>query len=310
MAQYVIGVDGGGTKTLGAIAQLDGKVLAQYEVGSTNHHSNPLSVVRGNLEELAKKLLEAVGGNASEVECICLGMAGVDRPEDKPLITGMIAEILPAAKCVPVNDAVIGLVGGAGKPFGIVVIGGTGSIAFGMDRNGRRARAGGWGHILGDEGSGYVIGLRGLRAVCRAHDHRTGPTALRDIVLNHLGLERPEQLLGWIKEIQASKAEIGSLSRLVYQAYEQGDEIASQILHEESAELAEAARAVAEELFPDESDYQIVVGGGNLRKSQIYFSLFQEAVSKRLPGVEVIRPKGEPVEGAVIYALESVNKPA
>lgn len=125
-----------------------------------------------------------------------------------------------------------------------------------------------------------------------------------------LYLERPEQLLGWIKEIQASKAEIGSLSRLVYQAYEQGDEIASQILHEESTELAEAARAVAEELFPGESDYQIVVGGGNLRKSQIYFSLFQEAVSKRLPGVEVIRPKGEPVEGAVIYALESVNKPA
>lgn len=309
MAMYVIGVDGGGTKTLGAIAKEDGVVLAQTEVGSTNHHSNPIETVRGNLDALISNLLHAVGAKPEDVQCICLGMAGVDRPEDKPLIKGIIAEFLPVANCIPVNDAIIALVGGALRPFGIICISGTGSIAFGVNREEQSARAGGWGHILGDEGSGYMVGLRGLRAVCRAHDGRTGSTILREVILNHLSLERPEQLLGWTKQIQASKAEIGALSRLVFDAAEQGDEIAMQILREEAAELSEAVRAVAGKLFPNDSDFQIVVGGGNLRKSKVYFPLFEAAVAKYLPGVKVIRPEREPVEGAVLYALQQLGKP-
>jgi N-acetylglucosamine kinase-like BadF-type ATPase len=308
MARFVIGVDGGGTKTLGAISGEDGKIFAQTEVGSTNHHSNPIETVRGNLNDLVSSLLKSAGASAEDVACICLGMAGVDRPEDKPLITNMVHEFLPKAEVIPVNDGVIALVGGALKPFGIIVISGTGSIAFGINKQEQRARSGGWGHILGDEGSGYVIGLRGLRAVCRAHDGRAkSSTALRDIVLRHLGIERPEQILGWVKANQGSKAEIGALSRLVFEAHEQGDATATQILKEEAVELAEAARAVAENIFHGESGYQIVVGGGNLRKSQAYFDLFKAAVAERLPGINVIRPRREPVEGAVIYALQNIG---
>ncbi len=308
MAQYVIGVDGGGTKTLGAIAGMDGSVISQHEVGSTNHHSNPIEVVRGNLHSLIATLLEAAGARAADVACICLGMAGVDRPEDRPLIEGIVAEELPEAKCIPVNDGVIALVGGALKPFGVIVISGTGSIAFGLNRDMERARAGGWGHILGDEGSGYNIALRALRAVCRAHDGRTGPTALRDVILGHLKLERPEQLLSWIKEIQGAKADIATLSRLVFEASEGGDAIATQILEEEAVELAEAARAVGTKLFPDgETDWEIIVAGGNLRKNEGFYSMFQRAVTERLPGINVTQPRKEPVEGAVLHAIAALK---
>ncbi len=308
MARYVIGIDGGGTKTLGAIADDTGTILAQFEVGSTNHHSNPLDVVKSNLRELISTLLAKANVRAEDVACVCSGMAGVDRPDDKALVKNIMAEFLPSALAVPVNDGLIALVGGTMRAVGIIVISGTGSIAVGVNKHGVQGRAGGWGHILGDEGSGYMIGLRGLRAVCRAYDGRTGPTLLQEIVMNHFGFERPEQILGWTKQIQGNKTEIGALSRLVHQAYERGDATAAQILREEAEELALAAAAVAKKLFPDDSDYEIVVGGGNLRKARHFFEMFQAAVAKRLPGIPVILPRREPVEGAVIYALEQLRR--
>ncbi|MGB9691575.1 MAG: N-acetylglucosamine kinase [Candidatus Sumerlaeaceae bacterium] len=307
MARYVIGIDGGGTKTLGAIADEEGKILEQYEVGSTNHHSNPLEVVKGNLRELITTLLAKANVKAEDVACVCSGMAGVDRPDDKALVKSILAEFLPHALAVPVNDGLIALVGGTMRAVGIIVISGTGSIAVGVNKRGVQGRAGGWGHILGDEGSGYMIGLRGLRAVCRAYDGRTDPTLLQEIVMSHFGFERPEQILGWTKQIQGNKTEIGALSRLVHEAYLRGDATAGQILREEADELALAAVAVAKKLFPDDNDFEVVVGGGNLRKARHFFEMFQAAVAKRLPGIPVIMPRREPVEGAVIYALDQLR---
>ncbi|MBX7246351.1 MAG: hypothetical protein K1X53_12715 [Candidatus Sumerlaeaceae bacterium] len=311
MRRYVIGVDGGGTKTLGAIAlATDGVVLAQNEVGSTNHHSNPIEFVRGNLEALFNNLLHAVGGKPEDVDMVCLGMAGVDRPEDKPLIRGLVSQFLPSARCEPVNDAIIALMGGALKPLGVIVIAGTGSIAFGVNGAGERARAGGWGNVLGDEGSGYAIGLRGLRAAMRSADGRIAPTALKDIILKHFNFDRVEQILGWVKENQGSKAEIAALSRLVFEAHAAGDALATEILQGEAAELVMAVKAIAGKLFPGNNDFPIVVAGGNLRKSKAYFEMFEAGIGKELPGARVLQPQREPVEGAVLYAIELMKQPA
>lgn len=305
MANYVIGVDGGGTKTLGAIAGEDGNILAQFEVGSSNPHSNPMDVVRANLKSLTETLLTKAGATAEDVKAICLGMAGVDRAEDKPMVRDLVNEFLPEAQVLPVNDGVIALTGGAMKPFGIIVISGTGSIAFGINEKGERVRSGGWGHILGDEGSGYTIALRGMRAIMRAHDGRITCKKLQDLMLGHLELERPDQLLGWIRDIQADKAKIAALSRLVHQAAAEGDETAIQILHGEATELAEIAEATARRLFEaDQANYEIIVAGGNLRKADPFFEMFRAAVADRLPNITVTRPRGEPVEGAVILALD------
>lgn len=305
MADYVIGIDGGGTKTLGAIAGEDGKILAQHEVGSTNPHSNPMEVVRANLSALTEHLLKEAGAKAEDVKAICLGMAGVDRPEDKPMVRSLVNEFLPEADVLPVNDGVIALTGGALRPYGIIVISGTGSIAFGINEKGDRVRAGGWGHILGDEGSGYNIALRGLRAIMHALDGRIAPTRLRDLMLGHLSLERPDQLLAWIRDSQPNKSDYAAMSRLVHQAAAEGDDAATKILHEEAYELADIAAAVSRRLFPaDKKDYEVIVAGGNLRKADQFFQMFCDALDKRLPGIKVTRPRSEPVEGAVILALD------
>lgn len=314
MADFVIGIDGGGTKTLGAIAGEDGVTIAQYEVGSTNPHSNPMDVVRQNLKALTHNLLQQAGCKAEDVKAICLGMAGVDRPEDRPMVKNLVNEFLPVAEVLPVNDGVIALTGGALKPYGIIVISGTGSISFGINEKGERVRAGGWGHILGDEGSGYNIALKALRAIMRAHDGRIAETKLKDLMLGHLKLERPDQLLGWIRDIQANKAEIAALSRFVHQAANEGDATANEILQTEAEELAEIVEAVAKRLFAEgQQNYEVIVAGGNLRKADGYFEMFGGALAKRLPGIWVARPRKEPVDGAVILALDLMktgNAPA
>jgi N-acetylglucosamine kinase-like BadF-type ATPase len=317
VARYVIGVDGGGTKTCGILTTIDGKEIARVETGSTNHYSNPIETVRQNLSVLIHQLREAAPAQPNEIIAIGLGMAGVDRPDDHRLMTNLVREILPKTYVHLDNDAVIALQGGSRSGIGIIVISGTGSIALGMNIIGERARAGGWGNILGDEGSGYSIGLKGLRAVCRAHDGRVGATVLTALVTRQLEIADATGVLGWIKGNQGAKDQIAALSRLVFQAAISGDESAQCILAEEAEELALAAAAVAGKLFPNGADghplhapdgYEVVVAGGNLRNSQEFFSLFQTAVARRLPGVSVVQPLREPVHGAILLALQDTTK--
>jgi len=307
MGRFVIGVDGGGTKTLGAIAGHDAVVMAHNEVGSTNYNVQPLDVVRSNLRLLVDNLLHAVDGRPEDVDAICLGMSGCDRPDDKKMYGDLAREVLPGAKCDAVNDAVIALVGGVGVPRGIIVISGTGSIAYGYDGLSKSARCGGWGNILGDEGSGYGLAFHGLRAIMRAHDGRGEPTALRDAVLGALKLERPEQLLGWLREVKWGKADIAALSREVLETAAAGDPVARRIMEQEADDLAHQAQVVAGKLFSGATGFSVVVGGSNLRKSRVYFDCFTAAVGRRLPGVPVVLPEREPVEGALICAASMLN---
>jgi N-acetylglucosamine kinase len=237
-------------------------------------------------------------------------MAGVDRPEDHKLISGLVQEILPTSSILLDNDGVIALKGGSSTGTGIIVISGTGSIALGMNEHGDRARAGGWGNVLGDEGSGYSIALKGLRSVCRAHDGREPATELTNLITAHLDIPDAIGILGWIKKNNAAKDQIAALSRLVFEAAARGDARANQILAEEAAELALAAKAVASRIFAhaDSESYEIVVAGGNLRHSQVFFDLFRNAVHRYLPNVAVVQPRQEPVMGAVLMALQDVTK--
>jgi N-acetylglucosamine kinase-like BadF-type ATPase len=129
-------VDGGGTKTSGVLATLEGMVVATAETGSSNHYSNPIGTVRENLRNLIDKLRGAVEDPPAEIVAIGLGMAGVDRPEDHKLISGLVQEILPTSSILLDNDGVIALKGGSSTGTGIIVISGTGSIALGMNENG------------------------------------------------------------------------------------------------------------------------------------------------------------------------------
>jgi len=155
---YVLGIDAGGTKTVCLLADEGGTIVAEARGGGANLQA------AGELEVekvLHRVMEEALGDRAVVPAAICLGIAGVDRPDDSAVVSAIMRRIGYKARIVVVNDALVALEAGAPGQPGIVVISGTGSISYGRNANGEAARAGGWGYVLGDEGSGYWIGRAG-----------------------------------------------------------------------------------------------------------------------------------------------------
>ena len=299
---FLIGIDGGATKTRGIITGEDGIELASSTGGSTNQYTNSMDVVKWNLQTILEHLLRNAGGKTEDVRGICLGLAGVDKPADAKHIRNMVATLLPQTDINVTNDSVIGLYGGCKKSYGIIIISGTGSIAYGRNQKGNEYRTGGWGHILGDEGSGYSIVLRALRAICRAADNRDDKTLLTDIILKGLNLGKPIELMDWVKDIQGDKAKISSLSPMVYEACAQKDNVALSIIDSEAYELVIAVKAVHRALFKSHNaPLEVVVGGSNLTKSQLYYQTFKQKTEEHLKGVQVILPRTNPVNGAILF---------
>ena len=189
---HVLGIDAGGTKTVALLADGDGRIVADGRAGGANLQTEGELQVEKVLHDVIEQVTR--GRNITPA-AVCLGMAGVDREADGRTIRDIMRRLGYRSNTLIVNDALIALVAGAGASPGLVVISGTGSIAFGVSHRGLAARAGGWGPTLGDEGSGYWIGRRALEAVTRDADGRGPRTELTQLVLDHFQLPRPQSLV-------------------------------------------------------------------------------------------------------------------
>src|SRR3982750_1433252 len=189
---YVLGIDAGGTKTVCQLADGTGSVLAETRRGGANLQAAGELEVEKVLHEVME---EALADRDVVPGAICLGIAGVDRPDDARVVRGIMKRIGYKAKVLVVNDALVALEAGAPGAPGIVLIAGTGSIAYGRNEHNQAARAGGWGYMLGDEGSGYWIGRAGLRAGLREADRRGPATRLTGLLLNYYGVAGAQDLM-------------------------------------------------------------------------------------------------------------------
>ena len=252
---YYLGVDGGGSKTLAVIVDAQGRERGRGHAGSANHTGV-------GLEQALQNISAAVQQAASDVPCSLplasawLGLAGIDRPADATLLGSHLREL--AALVLMTNDAEL-LLSALGKQAGIVLIVGTGSIALARDQEGNVSRVGGWGHILGDEGSGYDIGRRGLQAAVRAADGRGQATLLLDLILQHWQLRTAEDLIDAVYTVD-NKAKIAQTAIYVIHAARQGDAVALEIVEQAADELALLVQTVS----PSLSQLPIALGGGLL----------------------------------------------
>src|SRR5687768_5101972 len=238
---HVLGIDAGGTKTVCLLANERGEVLAQARASGAN-----LQVMgEFGVEKILHRVMEeTVDDNDVTLDAVCLGIAGVDRPRDAQTIKDIMRRIGRKTRTVVVNDALVALVAGAGDHAGVVIVAGTGSIAYGRDSAGRAARAGGWGYLLGDEGSGFWIGRRALSAIVRAADGRGPATQLAELVMASLNLVRPSDLVRETYYRDLRRTAIAGLAPLVQQATDNGDAVAAEILKQAAAELTAAAASV------------------------------------------------------------------
>src|SRR5918994_6059746 len=224
---HVLGIDAGGTKTVALLADADGRIIADGRAGGANLQTEGELQVEKVLHDVIEQVTR---GRNITAAAVCLGMAGVDREADGRTIRDIMRRLGYRSNTLIVNDALIALVAGAGASPGLVVISGTGSIAFGVSNRGLAARAGGWGPTLGDEGSGYWIGRRALEAVTRDADGRGPRTQLTPMVLEYFSLARPELLISEIYHQPHGRRAIASLAPEVDRAREDGDLVAGEIM--------------------------------------------------------------------------------
>src|SRR5262245_8647182 len=242
---HVLGIDAGGTKTVCLLADDRGAVLSEGRGGGANLQAS------GELE-LEKVLYEvmarAIGDRPWRADAICLGIAGADREDDVRTVRAIMRRISPGSRVLVVNDALVALEAGAPAMPGIVIIAGTGSIAYGRNARGNAARAGGWGHILGDEGSGYWIGREALAAVVREADGRGSATGLVDAVLEHFGVAAAAGLVHIVYNREMPRRHVAALGPIVQRAASSGDAVARDILERAAEELVlEIGRASCRE---------------------------------------------------------------
>jgi N-acetylglucosamine kinase-like BadF-type ATPase len=301
MADYFIGVDGGGTKTLGVLIDASSARLAEVRMESTNLHAVGPALAQQRLLALIDALLAQAGVAPQELAAIGLGMSGVGRPSDRAQVTGWMQARFPAAACFVDNDAVTALAAATGGDlFGIVVISGTGMIVFGVDRQGRRQRAGGWGPLIGEPGGGFSLGAAALNAVAEAADAIGPPTLLTAALLEHLGLAEPSDLVGWAYA-DVSWARFASLAPLVVQCAQAGDAVSAAILDRAAAALAQRVVAVMKGLGLGETIFPCVLAGGNLAPGLLAARL-AEHLRVLAPRAQIMRSQVDAAVGAAWLA--------
>jgi N-acetylglucosamine kinase-like BadF-type ATPase len=206
-----------------------------------------------------------------------------------------------------VNDALIALVAATGDDPGVVLISGTGSIAYGVNHKGFAARSGGWGYVLGDEGSGYWIGQKALHAIVRSTDGRGSPTRLTTLVLEHLQLTKVEGLVHEVYDRGLKRQSVAALGPVVERARADGDLVAAEIMNAAAAELVRAAASVIQRLQMRGLAFRIVLAGSMFRLVPWLTESLIHRLAEVAPRATVARLETEPAVGALRLALRAAR---
>jgi N-acetylglucosamine kinase-like BadF-type ATPase len=306
---FYLGIDGGGSKTAALVTDESGAPCGRGLAGGSNHLRVGIETATHNIERAVNIALVESGIAIREIEYAYCGIAGSDHPEHHERVVESLRTFFPRGNFIVDIDARIALTGAVGFGSGIVIIAGTGSVAFGRNDRGDECRAGGWGPILGDEGSGYAIGRDGLTAVLRAHDGRGPVTALTDLLCREHGMCDPADLPRYIYAATTHAGDIARYGKLVMEAASDGDEVASEIIVRAANDLADCVLAVARRLGITNGSFPVARVGGAFNAGDQLIAPLRDAIVRGAPRAELIAPLHTPVEGAAMMAIRAATMP-
>lgn len=303
----VLGIDGGGTHTVALVAEAaTGTVLGRGASGPSNIQAVGVEAALRELEAAVAAAFQSANLPRTKVAAACLGLAGIDLTEGLDIIRGWADAVSLSEKITVANDATLLFAAGTPDGWGLAIICGTGSIAFTLDRNGKDGRAGGWGYLLGDEGSAWQVGLMGLRAACRAADDAGPKTKLLDVFLANLGTRDPRDFIPAVYRGVWDRASIAGLAPLVVEAAEAGDDVAHKLVVQQVTELARTAVAAVDANQLPRLGLPVAVAGGLIVRSEFYRMLFVEALRGFGLHPGCVQPVEDPALGAVVIARKLV----
>ena len=301
--ELVLGVDGGGSKTVAVVGRRsDHQRLAELgrgRAGSSNLVAAGERAALAELEAAIRQACQQAGCTLQQMTGACLALAGSDRPVVRRLVAEWAQE-LGLSPVRIVHDAEPVLAAGSHDGCGIALISGTGSMAFGRNPQGHTARAGGWGPLLGDEGSGYWLSLSALRAVTRQLEGSTPRTELTDRLLEHLQVVEDADLP---RQVAATdRAGLARLAHLVLAAAADQDPVADAIVRQGVEELAALVVGLARRLGWETGGFPLALSGGVLLNHPQLVVCLQQALGRRRTTPSTTQLVRDPVQGALLLA--------
>ena len=302
MTDFVAGIDGGGSKTRVILADIEGNHLADVVGGGS-----AMAPGRGDhsaevIASLVRMAMNEAGINEGRPRILVAGVAGVGRLMESRALTGALEDLEIADEVVVQGDGEIALTDAFGSGAGIILISGTGSIAYGRSPARVLARCGGWGPAFGDEGSGAWIGRKALAIVASAADGREPETALTGAILTAAQVNEPQELIPW--GIAATPRELAALAPVVFNAASAGDARANALVGLAVEELVLHIRALALKLFGDDrAAIPVAFSGGLLHKGSFIRKKLEQRLKSAVPGAQVRAADILAARGAVKEAL-------
>ena len=308
MTDLVAGVDGGGSKTRVILADADGNHLADVVGGGSAMRPGGGDHSAGVIGNLVRQAMNEAGIE-DRPRVVLVGVAGVGRPAENRALTVALDDLEFADEIVVQGDGEIALTDAFGAGAGIILISGTGSIAYGRSPNRVLARCGGWGPAFGDEGSGAWIGRKALAIVASAADGREPATALTGAILTAAQVNDPSELIPW--GIAATPKELAALAPAVFNVASAGDVRANSLVGLAVEELVLHIRALALKLFGDErAAIPVAFSGGLLHKGSFIRKKLEQRLKSSVPGAQVRAAEIVAARGAVKGALMQLQSMA
>ncbi len=293
--RHIVGMDGGGTKTVICISDLLGNVKDQFYAGAFNLNGQGEQKTRDTLSYIIETL-KSKGYNPEECEGLGIGAAGISNCSVSIFLK---KEMQINGYHCPVylyGDHETALAASFPSCHGIILIAGTGSICYGKDRNDNSVRAGGYGHLVDDAGSGYAIARDILIAVVRAEDGRSNDTKLKNLLLEKLGINSMEELMKYLYQEGRTKKEIAGLALLLEKAIFMGDTVALKIEEKSVDELYQLFHAVKRKL-PDERN--LVFSGSVLINNKRINSMVRDKIMSEYKEMQIVESTIEAAAGAL-----------
>ncbi|MGB8454078.1 MAG: BadF/BadG/BcrA/BcrD ATPase family protein [Anaerocolumna sp.] len=304
MKDYVIGMDGGGTRTSVLIADKEHGILDKYVKGSINYNGSNKLLVDSILKDIFQSAVER-GYLKEACKAVCIGAAGVSNPLVKENILTIIRDMGFLCPVSLVGDQEAAFYGAFKTSSGIILISGTGSICYGKDKEGNAYRTGGFGHLIDDTGSGYAIGKDILKAVVQAYDGRRESTILTGLVFSFLKINNINQLISYVYDRDRSKKDIAGLSPLIEKAIDRKDKCAQEIIVKNVYDLGDLVTPVANHM---NGEIPLAVSGSVLLNNRYIYDGFAERMKYLHPNISVFRSNNPAADGAVTLALKLIKQ--
>ncbi len=300
--RVVVGVDGGGSKTRAVVASSDGRVLGAAEGPGSAVRAGGIPHAADVIAACVRDALRAADRESAAVAAVLAGVAGVGRDAERDALARALdaRELAPTVRVT--TDAAIALDDAFGEGPGLLLIAGTGSIAYGRGPDGRFERCGGWGPVIGDEGGGAWIGRRALNIVAAAADGREPETALGSALLAAIDGDAAAAMVEWAG--RATPADFATLAPIVLRVAGDGDLRANSLLALAAEELILHVRTLARALFVDErAAVPVAFAGGLLVRGSALRRRVEHRLKTAVPGAQLRQHEIEPVRGALRGAL-------